>query len=117
MLSKIYGYWIGKNDIHEVRKWGHEEAAYDILEKVHGINRDSIEGAYDLMFYLGYVRVVNDAGEEGGHKAQSWPKAKHSRLQKQFIKEAEITDDWLLLESEIENCKRVLQQVDQLSLI
>ena len=109
----IYGYWIGQDDIIEVPQWGHEATAYDILEAKHGISKSEVpNSAYDVMFFLGYVRVVNEAGEEGGHKAQHWTGAKHSKLQKEFLKDAEILDTWTLLESEIRQCKEVTKITD-----
>jgi hypothetical protein len=107
----IYGYWIAADDIIEVPQWGHEGTAYDILKDKHGIDTGEIEGSvYDVMFYLGYVRVVNEYGQDGGHKAQHWQEAKHSKLQKQFIKEAEIVDTWNLTEREKEACAQLTRQ-------
>lgn len=106
MSKSVYGYWIAPNEIIEVSTWGHEEAAHKILAQKHGV-LDMDINVYDLMFFLGYVRVVNDWDEDGGHRAQHWAGAKHSKLQKQFIKEAADVDEWNLNEKEIQQAAQV----------
>ena len=93
-MSTAYGYWIGKNDIHECRLFEHEKVAENILFSLHQIVPGSAFRAgysvYRVMYRLGYVRVVNEYNDE---TSVSYGNVKHSKLQKQFIREATRTEE------------------------
>ena len=107
MSPSIYGYWIGQDEIYDVLSvHGHEEIALEILVNVHDLLQKNIgSNTYNLMFYLGYIRIVN---EGGGHKAQHWKDAKYSKLQKQFLKEASNLDEWSIHDWEMDQIKHIL---------
>lgn len=82
-----YGYWIGKNDIIPVvSEESHCEVAIEKILK----RPTKSSSCYAVMFRLGYVRVVNQKG--GGYCAEYWKRAKLSKLQKQFIQDAEYKE-------------------------
>jgi hypothetical protein len=83
-----YGYWISKDDIIPViGEESHAEVAYKLLKREP--TRTSI---YAVMWRLGYMRVVNYSNESGNYGVEYWRRAKLSKLQKEFVKDAEHVD-------------------------
>lgn len=89
-MSTVYGYWVGENDLYECRMFEHEDCGQKILYDVHHIVPGSVYSAgyslYKVMYKLGYVRVVNELNNETSVAYGN--NVHHSKLQKQFIKEA-----------------------------
>lgn len=82
-----YGYWISKDEIIPVIS---EECHAEIaIEKILRRDTKSIS-VYSVMFRLGYVRVINY--QDGGYGVEFWKGAKLSKLQKEFIQDAEDKD-------------------------
>lgn len=82
-----YGYWISHDDIIPVvDEENHVEIA---IEKVLKRSTKAVS-VYAVMFRLGFVRVTNY--KSGGYGVEYWCKAKLSKLQKEFIKDAENID-------------------------
>lgn len=90
----IYGYWISRDEVYEVGFEAHAEKAYELLHREYGVEPEVIWNSpysvYQFMFKLGYVRVVNEWGDT--HGVQIDRNAKPSRLQKEFIEDADHVD-------------------------
>lgn len=104
-MNTVYGYWISpKNEIYEVESYSHEEMAYNILaEKFHMTTEELYNRLHDyntpyrlinvyiIMFRLGYVRVVEENGTDKVN-VEYRHDAKLSKLQKEFVKDANRVD-------------------------
>ena len=90
----LYGYWIGKDEIFDVtRQENHDDVAYKILTEKYNVPIDRLFNSpysiYSFMFSLGYIRVVNF---DGTHGVEYYKNARLSKLQKEFIRDAESID-------------------------
>jgi hypothetical protein len=92
MSREIYGYWIGEDEIYEAEYEDHHGKAIEILRDVHGITEHTGYNAVCVcLFNMGYVRVTNHSYDEGWDVEYNG-KVHHSKLQKEFIKDATRKD-------------------------
>lgn len=92
--SEVYGYWIGEDEIYEAGYEDHHGKGIEILDTVHGITEEGYFGYKSVcihLFALGYVRVINHSYDDG-HDVEYREDVPHSKLQKEFIKDASRVD-------------------------
>lgn len=98
-MSKLYGYWVSRDEVYDVEYCSHYDTALEILETLYGaegrarVENSSEASLYRYMFHLGFVRVVNDLAEGSDEYSVQYRKGtKLSKLQKEFIKDATYCD-------------------------
>ena len=90
-----YGYWVSRNEIIEVTEEDHIKVGFEVLAERFGMTPQRVAervrlNMYAVMERLGYVRVINY--KEGGYGVEHWHTAKLSRLQADFVRDAQDVD-------------------------
>ena len=99
-MSKLYGYWVSRDEVYEVEYCSHYDTALEIIETLYGtdgrarVENSSEASVYRYMFHLGFIRVVNDINDDDNdeYSVQYRKGTKLSKLQKEFIKDATYCD-------------------------